>query len=238
MADVLEPAEKVMTPLLQDAAGIGDPVYKRVRELIRQDIFSGYFEPGTRIKTAVLGARYGVSQMPIREALQQLQWEGLVIIAPNRGASVRTIDADFIRNIYDIRTALQSMMVRRSVQTVTETDMFALQAIEGRFEDAARRRDTDAILAANKELHEATYRLAANPEAVDVIARHSELLVSLRRRFDYGAGRLEEIVSEHRQLLAAFAERDVTLAAAIIEQHCEGAKFDLLSQAGFTDANS
>lgn len=222
-----------MTPEPPDTAGIGDPVYKRVRERIRQDILSGRLAPGVRIKTAEFSARYGVSQMPIREALQQLQGEGLVTIAPNRGASVRRVDDAFIRNIYDIRAALESMMVRRGVAVVTDADMFTLYATEGRFEDAARRHDTGAALAANAELHDAMYRLADNPEAVEVISRHSELMTGLRRRFGYGANRMDEIIGEHRQLLRAFDQRDAATAARIIEEHCEKAKVDLIAQAHF-----
>ncbi len=227
-----------MTQTDPDLTGIGDPVYKRVRERIRQDILSGHFEPGARIKTAALGARYGVSQMPIREALQQLQGEGLVTIAPNRGASVRRVDAEFIRNIYDIRSALEAMMVRRGVEAVTDSDMFSLYAIQGRFEAAVRQQDTDAALAANHELHHTMFRLAGNPEAVDVIARHDELLQSLRRRFGYGAGRLEEIVSEHRQLLRALDQHDADAVTRIVEEHCSKAKLDLIAQADFIAAES
>ncbi|MBL8228105.1 MAG: GntR family transcriptional regulator, partial [Bryobacterales bacterium] len=74
----------------EDAQGLGDPVYLRVRERLRADILSGRFGPGERIKIAELSKRYGVSQMPVREALQMLQGEGLITIAPNKGASVRT----------------------------------------------------------------------------------------------------------------------------------------------------
>ncbi|MEN6535215.1 MAG: GntR family transcriptional regulator [Bryobacteraceae bacterium] len=217
-----------------DLTGIGDPVYARVRERIRQDILSGYFQPGARIKTSVLGARYSVSQMPIREALQQLQGEGLVMIAPNKGASVRRVDASFVNNLYDIRAALEGLLTRRAVGAVTDEDMFTLYAIEGRFEDAAQRHDAEAVVIANRELHETMYALARNPEAVEVISRHSGLLQSLRRQYGYGTGRMEQIIAEHRQLLRAFDQRDAATAVRVTEEHCEHAKRDLIAQAGFT----
>jgi DNA-binding GntR family transcriptional regulator len=211
---------------------IADPVYMRVRELIRQDIFTGHFAPGARIPTAALSARYGVSQMPIREALQQLQGEGLVIIAPNRGARVRHVDARFISNIYDIRAALDAMMVARAVETIGDNDMFTLYAAERRFEEAASRGDIEAALAANREFHESIFPLAGNPEAVDVIARHAELFQSLRRRFGYSQDRMQAIITEHRQLLRAFEQRDPEAAARAVKAHNEHAKLDLIAQAG------
>lgn len=220
-----------MTPANPGISGLGDPVYARIRERIRQDILSGVFEPGLRIKMAALSARYGVSQMPIREALQQLQGEGLVTIAPNRGASVRKVDEQFIRNIYDIRAALETMLVKRGVEVVTDSQVFALYAIESRLEEAVQRADLGTVSAINRNLHETMYRLADNPEAMDVIGRHSELLQSLRRRFGYGANRMAEIVAEHRRLLRAFDQRDVAVAVRTTEEHCEHAKQDLLTQA-------
>jgi DNA-binding GntR family transcriptional regulator len=209
-----------------------ETVYAQVREKIRQDILSGCFEPGARIKTVTLGARYGVSQMPIREALQQLQGEGLVTIVPNRGARVRAVDGAFIRNIYDIRAALEAMMVRRAVETSSAGDLAPLYAAEARYEEAVQAGNIPAAIAANRELHDGTYRLASNPEAVEVIARHSELLESLRRRYGFGPARMPEIVIEHRQLLRAFEQKDVAVAVAVATGHCERAKRDLIAQGG------
>jgi DNA-binding GntR family transcriptional regulator len=219
-------------------SGIGDPVYARVRERIRADILSGFFKPGVRIKTAALGARYGVSQMPIREALQRLQGEGLVILAPNRGASVRSVDAQFISNIYDIRIALESMLVKRAMRFLTDSHMFSLYAAESRFEEAVQKQDMERILEANHELHTTVYRLARNTEATDVMARHSELIQSLRRRYGYSQARLTQVISEHRQLLRAIEQRDVEAAAQASEKHIENARVDLLTQAGLTEESA
>jgi DNA-binding GntR family transcriptional regulator len=208
-------------------------VYAQVREKIRQDILTGYFKPGSRITTATLGARYGVSQMPIREALQQLQGEGLVTIVPNRGARVREVNEEFIRNIYDIRAALEAMMVRRAVEACDSESLDPLREAEARYAAAVARQDMDAALEANRDFHDVTFRLARNPEAVEAIARHSELLQSLRRRFGYGPERLAEIVFEHRQLVRAFEQKDVGIAVAVVMGHCERAKHDLIAQAAF-----
>ena len=225
-------------PAHEEFAGLGDPVYARVRERIRADILSGYFKPGVRIKTATLGTRYGVSQMPIREALQSLQGEGLVTLAPNRGASVRSIDAQFIGNIYDIRIALETMLVRRAIRFLTDADMFALYSAESRFEEAVQKRDVERTLETNHDLHTTMYRLARNTEATDVLARHSELIQSLRRRYGYSQSRTVELIAEHRQLLRAFEQRDAEAAAQASEKHIEHARADLLAQAGLSEESA
>src|SRR3546814_7451607 len=89
----------------------------RLTDEIKQDIMSGAFEPGARLKTEVLADRYNVSANPVREALWRLQGEGFVVTTPNHGARVRVIDDDFIRNIFELRerseehtSELQSLM--------------------------------------------------------------------------------------------------------------------------------
>lgn len=210
--------------------GIGDPVYTRVRERIRQDILSGHFQPGVRIKMADLSSRYGVSQMPIREALQQLQGEGLVTMAPNRGANVRRVDEALIRNVYDIGIALETLLVRRAIAVSTDSEMFALYGIQTRYEAAVQRGDVVGAIDANLELHDAIYSIAGNPEALGIVRRGKELLHGLRHRFGYGPERLEQIIREHRQLLRALDHRDVALASQTIEEHVEHAKQDLIAQ--------
>ncbi len=213
-----------------EAQGIADPVYLRVRERIRNDILSGRFEPGARIKMAEVAERYGVSQMPVREALQMLQGEGLVTIAPNRGASVRAVDERFIRNMYDIRGALDALLVRRCVHSISESDIFRLHGIEGRYEEAARAGDIAAALRYNKQFHHVVSTCADNFEALEMLERNWALIDSLRGRYGFGSGRLLEIVNEHRQLLRALDQRDVRLAERIAFEHSEHAKEDLLKQ--------
>jgi DNA-binding GntR family transcriptional regulator len=90
---------------------LGRTNYQRVRDIIRNDIITGQFRDGDRLKISDLVGRYGISAMPIREALQQLQGEGLVVMSANRGASVRRIDEHFLWQMYEIRKALEMFFV-------------------------------------------------------------------------------------------------------------------------------
>ncbi len=97
---------------------------------IRDDIVSGVLRFGERITMDALASRYGVSHMPAREALRELQGEGLVQIVPTRGARVRSIDSSYVENLFEIRTALEVMMVRRAAARCTPSDIAELRAIE------------------------------------------------------------------------------------------------------------
>jgi DNA-binding GntR family transcriptional regulator len=214
----------------EESQGIGDPVYLRVRERIRSDILSGRFQPGVRIKIADLARRYNVSQMPVREALQMLQGEGLVTIAPNRGASVRAVDERFIRNMYDVRAALEALLVRACARRISESDIFRLHSIEGHYEEAARGANRDACLRYNEQFHHVVYECADNPEALEMLERHWGLIDSLRGRYGFGPDRLNQIIAEHRQLLRALDQRDEKAAESLAVAHCEHAREDLLAQ--------
>ncbi|MGH9847386.1 MAG: GntR family transcriptional regulator [Blastocatellia bacterium] len=215
---------------MDEVISLSDTTYARVREKLREDILAGVFEPGVRIKITDLSQRYGVSQMPIREALQQLQGEGLVTIAPNKGASVRSVDEKFISNIYDIRGALEAMLVQRAVAAITDAEVKKIEAIQTEYEAAQEKHDTKALLDCNQQFHHAINVLAQNPEALEMLNRSWGLIDFLRQKYKFGPNRLAAITSDHRNLLKALKRRDADAAERLAKKHCEMAKADLISQ--------
>ena len=147
-----------------------------------------------------------------------------------RGASVRAVDERFIRNMYDIRSALEVLLVKRCSQRISESEIFQLHSIQGHYEEAARTSDWAACLRFNKQFHHVIYNCADNLEALEMLERNWGLIDSLRGHYGFGSGRLIEIINEHRQLLRALDQRDEQLAVKIAFEHCEHAKEDLLSQ--------
>ncbi|MEA1911003.1 MAG: GntR family transcriptional regulator [Spirochaetota bacterium] len=99
LVDYLSLTTTSLKYVLQITSALSNTIYSRVSDNLRMAIVSGEFDPGERLKMADLITRFGTSQMPIREALQQLQGEGLIKIIPHRGAQVITIDQLFIKNI-------------------------------------------------------------------------------------------------------------------------------------------
>src|ERR1700753_2364567 len=134
-------ASKPDTPILTGPAGtveeksglrsvVNAPSYSRVRDAIREDIIDGYFGDESRLVVSTLCARYGVTAPPIREALNQLEVEGLVVISANRGARGGKIDAQFVSEIFEIRIALEPEMVWRNVPLMTADDIEDLRRCE------------------------------------------------------------------------------------------------------------
>lgn len=204
--------------------------YSRVCKQLRDDILSGFYESGVRLRIKQLTDRYQVSQMPIREALQQLQGEGLIILNPQKGASVREIDEQFVTNMYDIRIAIETMLVRKGILHITEFLCGELEEIANHYEVSALQDDFTAALKWNEMLHRKINDLAQNPEAVQIIDRHWGLIDSMRHQYGFSNLRVHEIIEEHRLLVAALRARDSDAAAQIASNHVTKAKTDLINR--------
>src|SRR4051794_29572155 len=132
-----------------------DSLSHRVANDLRRDIVAGVLVPGNWLKTEDLAARYGVSANLVREALWRLQGEGFVVANPNQGARVRLVDDDFVRNIFEIREALEPVIVRRFCARATREDIERLRGAAAAFAEIAARpvADFSALDAANRTFH-------------------------------------------------------------------------------------
>src|SRR5436190_16001847 len=124
-----------------------------IRDRVRDDIFAGALPFGSWLTLDLLAARYSVGHMPVREALRRLEGEGLVVLTPNRGARVRAVDIEFVRNIFDLRIAIEAMLARRAAERIDRRQIAQLEAIQERFEATAPTKDYAALLRINREFH-------------------------------------------------------------------------------------
>lgn len=201
-----------------------------INQRIREDIVSGDLAFGARLTIDALATRYGVSHMPVREALRELQGEGLVVIEPNRGARVRTIDADFVENLFEIRTALEVMMVRRAARRCTPADIAGLRAIEDALEQHVAAENFAAVVGENRRFHQAINRMADNVDALPILDRHWLLLSALWRTHGYAETRFAGVSSDHRHLIAALAAHDQEAAAVLMGAHATKARLELVAR--------
>ena len=201
-----------------------------IEHRIREDIVAGELQFGSRITIAELANRYGVSQMPIREALRALHGEGLLVIEPNRGARVRSLDRHFVSNIFDLRCSLEMLIVRQMVTRCTPEHLAELEHIEARIEANIEAANFQGVLRANHELHRLIGEIAQNPDAVTLLNRHWLLIAALWRRYEYGPERFTGVVDDHRHLLAAIRARDVEAAVMLAGAHVMKAKQVLLAR--------
>ena len=223
----MDSIESLMYTCFMDA--INTPTYLRVREQIRIDIVSGVWPLGRHVTMAELTDRYRVSANPVREALHQLQGEGVIDIRMNRGAVVPSVDARYIDNIYKMRGALKVMLAREAALRAKPADVERMGALCEAHEAAVANDDVAACVRANRELHHFMDGLADNPPAVEVLASRSCLVDAFRRSIGYGSGRLDTVIAQHRKLVRAIARGDADKAAHVAHEHTESARQDLLA---------
>lgn len=207
---------------------INTPTYLRLREQIRDDIVAGVWALGSHITLAELGAHYQVSNIPVREALLQLQGEGVIEMRMNRGAVIPSVDAKFIDDTYHLRGALQSMLARLACLRASDAQLKALEQLSRAYEDAASAGDVAASVAANREFHHHLDSLADNAQALEVLQARSSLVDAFRRVHGYGPGRQDKVIAQHRKIVKAIVKRDADAASAAVLAHADSARQDLL----------
>jgi DNA-binding GntR family transcriptional regulator len=215
MADSLE-----RTPVVLDgAAGKGRPRGQQVVEILRSAIITGSYEPGERLIEATLSTELGTSRGPVREALRQLENEGLVMSFPYRGAVVLGVSDDEVQEVLiPIRLTLERYSFLRALEAITEDDVAELGKQIWLMEQAARADDLARIVEADLRFHEIVIAASGQTHTVQI---WRTIWPRIRAYFyRYGRGKdLHRMVDEHRELLTALQSRDPDWMLAVLEQH-------------------
>lgn len=227
---ILQSATPLDTSEDDDVRTLSETVVSRLAQRLRDDILSGRLPFGERLKLRELSYRFGVSQMPVRDALVKLSAEGLIDLQPNRGASVRRIDQQFIENMFDVRMALEELLVRRCIERSSDAELASLRPLAEQHARTVEHLDIAAILTANSLFHERITALARNADAARILEQGWELIHALRGQAGYAPGRLQQIVEEHTALVQAMETRNGDAAAGLARRHVERSRDDVLAR--------
>ncbi len=198
-------------------------------ELIREEIIAGRLEANERLVVADLAKRYGTSTNPVREALQLLRGEGLVIMAPNRGARVRPIDEDFIRDISEVTGLIEPFLTRWFVGMATDENIAELERLQGLIEENAFK-DTILHSELDTAFHTVMYEGHYNRHAAELWWKNREVLRAVTRRMDYTLARRAAVLRDHRELIQAIKAQDADRAAETIARHVAGSGRHIVGQ--------
>jgi DNA-binding GntR family transcriptional regulator len=193
----------------------------RVREQLQDAILEGVLKPGERLRAEALAQRYGTSRTPVREALLQLEAQGLVEVEPNRGAVVRAFDRADLLDLYDVRALLEPAAAARAAHRIEADDIERLQ----RNCDAAQAAgdDADAQIALNEEFHRIIGEAAGSPRLAVAMRAVAGIPRAFRQVFWHSEEQRAESLFCHRRLVTAFRTRDAQLAEAVMRMHILGA---------------
>lgn len=192
-------------------------LYLEVAEHVRQRIFGRQLEPGAWIDEQALCAELGISRTPLREALKVLAAEGLVTMKVRRGAYVTEMSERDVREAYQLLALLESDAAAQLAVRATEAELAELQGLHEQLERSVHQRD--AFFAANERFHLRLLELEGNRWRLHMVTDLRRLMKLNRHHSLFQQGRLAESLEEHRQLMAALAQRDPERAAQVARQH-------------------
>lgn len=190
---------------------------KRPYDLIRQAIRTGEFLPGQQLTETALAQWCGVSRTPVREALNRLQHEGL-IVRTEHGPEVRARSLEEIYNIFEVRVTLEEKAARAAAQRRTDRDLFVLRATAEQYE-RAELGPRAAVVASAMSFHQAIWRAARNDTLFDMLMQLDMQVPRHPSRAMSSAEVRERSCGYHRELLAAIEAGDADRAAAAAVAH-------------------
>jgi DNA-binding GntR family transcriptional regulator len=205
-------------------------VTPNIQNRLRDDIIAGALPFGSRLRIDELAHRYGVSHMPVREALRELHGEGLIIIEPNRGARVRSIHLGFVEDLFDVRSAIETMLARRACERRTKAHLADLAEAEGELEQCVAAESFTAIPRVNRRFHAVINEAAGNPGALSLVDRHWLLVAALWQRYGQDTDRFQVVIDDHQHIMRAIERRDAASAAMLMGAHIEKAKHGLIAR--------
>ena len=190
-----------------------------VYEALRRDIVEREFVPGEPLTEQDLSRRYGVSRTPVREALAKLERDRLVRVVPKKGAFVRSISHDDVRELYQIREALEALAMRLAAPRF---DRGELQGFTARFRELKARGATatpDEVRALGEEFHTAVLKRAGNARLVEALEQIREQIRPVWTMAVVAPRRVQGLVHEHLAILDALTKADARRAERLMAQH-------------------
>lgn len=204
------------------------PLREVVCESLREAIRKGILKPGERLMEIQLAEDLGVSRTPVREAIRKLEQEGYVIMMPRRGTYVANMSIRDVNEIFEIRTALESLSNGMAAERITEEELERLQRLLVMIGGHIKSKDMDKIVETDIEFHELLYQASRNTRLIGIIANLREQLTRFRTLSMSYPGRLEATLEEHRDMVEAIAKGDVKAARKAAERHMEHSEQTLL----------
>lgn len=191
----------------------------RVFHKIRDDILSGKYKENTELKEVAIGRELGVSRTPVREALRQLELEGLVQIIPNRGAFVTGIQAKDVHDIYMIRARLEGLCAQWACEHITKEQMDAMEENVYLAEFHEQKGNMEQMAELDNQFHSILYESGNSKMLEHLLIDYHQYVMRIRQKTLSTPERAAESNREHRGIMEAIRARDAVLAERLASEH-------------------
>jgi len=199
-----------------------------VVETLREKILSGEIKAGQPLRQAALAEELNVSRIPVREALLQLEAEGLVAFEPHKGATATELNASQVDELFELRAMLEGDLLAASIPNLSEEDLEHATQLLSRLDKALGKENAaNTWSELNSDYHNCLYSGANRPQTQDLVNTLNKNADRYIRMHLLWAGGISKAESEHNDLLDKCKARDVEGAVAVLKQHILGSRDEI-----------
>ena len=181
----------------------------------------GDLKPGERLMEIQLANKLGVSRTPIREALRKLELEGLVNMVPRKGAEVADITEKSLRDVLEVRKALEELSVQLACEKITEEEIEELKRVAERFKDTLDDQDVTKIAEADVAFHDVIYTATDNQKLILLLNNLREQMYRYRVEYLKKEEAYPQLIAEHEELIDNISKRNKEEATRIMCEHID-----------------
>ena len=199
-----------------------------VVEILREKILSGEIVAGQPLRQAALADELNVSRIPVREALLQLEGEGLVSFEPHKGASATELNVEQVDELFELRAMIEGNLLATSLLNITDEALDEAAEILSQLDDAlGKRNSANTLSELNSDFHNCLYSGANRPQTSDLVNILNKNADRYIRMHLLWAGGISKAGPEHAELLAFCKARDIDNAVEKLEQHILGSRDEI-----------
>jgi DNA-binding GntR family transcriptional regulator len=206
------------------------PLRDVVFQTLRQAILTGEFRPGERLMEIHLAKRLGVSRTPIREAIKKLELEGLVTMIPRRGAEVAQITEKSLKDVMEVRRALDALSVELACDRIGKEELDHLLKACLRFEQVVETGDIVQIAQADVAFHDTIVLAAGNKRLLGLVHNLSEQVYRYRFEYIKDTSQHRRLMEEHRIIYDSIVRKDKVTAAKAVKDHINNQENAIMQQ--------
>lgn len=205
----------------------GNTLAHRVYEVIKDRILSAELPPGTRLKDNELARTFGVSNTPIREAMRELERDGLIETIPYKGSFVKKMSIAETREVYDVRMALEALAARLAVKRITESQLEEMEKAVQKYAIALERDDITVGLEADLAFHDLLVQASGNDTLLKIV-RDLANRIQVLRQLDKGKMRRKQSLEDHKAILQTLKEGEAEKAEVQVCRHIARGKENVI----------
>jgi DNA-binding GntR family transcriptional regulator len=212
---------------MSDIQETGYSLRTKIYKQLKNDILNGVYKPGESLIEMKLAKEMGVSRTPVREAIRQLELEGLVSSIPNKGVIVEGITEEDVEDIYTIRKMIEGLAARWAAEKITDEQLEELREILDLMEFYTGKKDIDKVSEMDTRLHDVIFRACKSRPLESVLTNYHHFIKRARLVSMKSEGRALASLREHQEIYEALKNRDGDAAEKAMIKHISGARANL-----------